>query len=239
MLILGLNCIATVGFSLESANVVGYADSVARSGFKALGAQFVGVSAATIDLTDLKVTGYDAEEGTEGDVYVQGLDATGKGTGSYFYYDVPGELTGWLNGDDELVEAGTVMLSPGDGFWVSAPNNSFGIQSAGTVPTSDISVVLRSGFKLAVNSTPVVADLSDIVVTGYDAEEGTEGDVYVQGLDATGNGTGSYFYYDVPGEITGWLDGNDEEVEVGQVYVNPGDVPSSAAYSLVFPGVTL
>ena len=223
--------------------MVGYADSVARSGFKALGAQFVGVSAATIDLTDLKVTGYDAEEGTEGDVYVQGLDATGKGTGSYFYYDVPGELTGWLNGDDELVEAGTVMLSPGDGFWVSAPNNSFGIQSAGTVPISDISVVLRSGFKLAVNSTPVVADLTDIVVTGYDAEEGTEGDVYVQGLDATGNGTGSYFYYDVPGEITGWLDGNDEEVEVGQVYVNPGEglwvAAPSAAYSLVFPGVTL
>ena len=203
----------------------------------------MGVSAATIDLTDLKVTGYDTEEGTEGDVYVQGLDATGKGTGSYFYYDVPGELTGWLDGNDEIVEPGTIKLAPGDGFWVSAPNDNYGIQSAGMVPTSDIGVVLRSGFKLVVNSTPVATDLTDIVVTGYDAEEGTEGDVYVQGLDATGNGTGSYFYYDVPGEITGWLDGNDEEVEAGSVYVNAGEglwvAAPSADYSLVFPGVTL
>ena len=234
---------ATVGFGLESANVVGYGQTNTRAGFKAIGSQFVAVSGTTIDLTDIKVTGYNPEDGTEADVDIQGLDATGRGTGSYFYYDVPGELTGWLDADDNLIEPGTVKFGVGDGLWVSAPNTEFGLQTAGQVATSDMAIVLRSGFKLVANNTPLAVDLTDIVVTGYNPEEGTEADVDVQGLDATGMGTGSYFYYDVPGELTGWLDADDNEVEPGTVMIGAGEAlwvsAPSTAFSLVFPGVTL
>lgn len=226
-----------------SSDVVGYASSDARSGFKALGAQFVAVSAAGIDLTEIKVTGYNPEDGTEGDVTVQGLDASGMGTGTYFYYDVPGELTGWLDSNDELVEAGSVVLAPGEGLWVSAPSTAFGLQTAGKVPTSGISVTLRSGFKLASNNTPIAVDLNDIGVSGYNLEDGTEGDVTVQGLDASGMGTGTYFYYDVPGELTGWLDSSDELVEDGDVMIGAGEAlwvsAPNTSFSLVIPGVTL
>ena len=226
-----------------SSDVVGYAQSEARSGFKALGAQFVAVSATGIDLTEIKVTGYDPEDGTEGDVTVQGLNAYGQGTGTYFYYDVPGELTGWLDSNDEPVEAGTVILAPGEGLWVSAPSTAFGLQTAGKVPTSGIAVTLRSGFKLVSNNTPVAVDLNDIEVSGYDPEDGTEGDVTVQGLNAYGQGTGTYFYYDVPEELTGWLDSNDELVEDGNVSIGAGEAlwvsAPNTSLSLVIPGVTL
>lgn len=223
--------------------VVGYTTTDARSGCKAMGAAFVAVAGKTIDLTSIKVVGYDPEEGTEGAVYVQGLDASGRGTGSYFYYDVPGELTGWLDSADEIVEPGQVVLAPGEGLWVSAPSADYALQSSGQVPTSNIEVALRAGSKLVANSTPVGADLTSFDVVGYDAEEGTEGAVYVQGLDASGRGTGSYFYYDVPGELTGWLDSTDEEIEKGDVVVGAGEAlwvtAPTAGYSLVLPGVII
>lgn len=229
--------------AIESANIVGYATGGLRAGNKAVGAQFAAISGTTIDLTDIKVTGYDPEAGTAADVYVQGLDASGYGTGSYYYYDVPGELTGWLDSADTLVEPGTVVLAAGEGLWVSAPNTSFGLQTGGQVPMTGIAVALRQGNKLVANSTPVAVDLTAIAVTGYDPEVGTAADVYVQGLDASGYGTGSYYYYDVPGELTGWLDSADEIVEASTVMIGAGEAlwvsAPSTSYSLVLPGVTL
>ena len=222
---------------------MGYASGELRYGNKAVGAQFAAIGNETIDLTDIKVVGYDTEQGTEADVKVQILDAYGKAGDTYSYYDVPGELTGWLNGDDEEVEVGEVTLAAGEGLWVNAPNSSFSLQTAGQVPTTGISVTLRFGNKIVVNSTPVAVDLTNIDVAGYDTEQGTEADVKVQILDAYGKAGDTYGYYDVPGELTGWLNGDDEEVEVGDVVVNPGEglwvnAPSTA-FSLILPGVTL
>lgn len=119
---------ATLGYSeITSQNVVGYQNVAARSGFKAMGPSFVAVAGEAIDLTKIDVTGYDPEEGTEGEVYVQGLDALGRGTGSYYYYDVPGELVGWLDGSDNEVEEGQVMIPAGDALWVSAPSSAYSI----------------------------------------------------------------------------------------------------------------
>ena len=234
---------ATVGLAVESANVVGYASGTLRQGNKAVGTQFVAVSGDVIDLTDIKVIGYDPESGTEGDVNVQILDAHGKAGMSYFYYDVPGDFTAWLDGNDEEVSAGTLTLAAGEGLWVSAPDATYSLQTAGQVPTTGIAVALRQGNKVVVNSTPVDVDLTEIDVTGYDTESGTEGDVNVQILDAHGKAGMSYFYYDVPGDFTAWLDGNDEEVSAGTLVIGPGEgmwvSAPSTAFSLVLPGVTL
>ena len=101
------------------------------------------------------------------------LDAYGKSDMTYFYYDVPGDFTAWLDGNDDEVEVGDVTLAAGEGLWVKAPDASYSLQTAGQVPTTGISVTLRNGFKLVVNSTPVAVDLTDIDVSGHNAEDGT------------------------------------------------------------------
>jgi hypothetical protein len=229
--------------AVESANIVGYASGATTSGNKIMGSQFSAVSADGIDLNSVIVVGYDAEEGTEAEVTVQCLDNLGKGGATYFFYDVPGELYGWLDGTDEPVEDGNVVLAKGEGLWVSAPNASFALQTAGSVQTEKYGVLLRSGNKMVVNSTPVAVDLNTIDVAGYDQEEGTEAEVTVQTLDGFGKGGVTYFFYDVPGELYGWLDGTDEPVEDGAMMIQPGEglwvsSPSDAFLSEI-PGVSL
>lgn len=199
------------------------------------------VSGTTIDLTALTVTGY--EEICEGDVNVQILDSLGRGGEIYSWYDVPeANLYGWLDGSDEPVEAGAVTLAPGEGLWVNAPGEDYGLQSAGQVPTSDIAVVLRQDFKLVVNPAPVTVDLTAISVTGY--EEICEGEVNVQILDSLGRGGEIYSWYDVPeADLYGWLDGSDEPLEEEVVTLAAGEglwvnAPSSD-YSIKFPGVAI
>ena len=160
---------------------------------------------------------------------------------TYAYYNVPGELTGWLDSFDEPIEEGVVMIEPGEGLWTSAPNSSWGIQTSGEVMTSGIQVTLREGFKMVVNTTPVAVDITKIDVDGYD--EATEADVKMQVLDNFGRGGMTYAYYDVPGELTGWLDSFDEPVEEGVVMIQPGEgmwtSAPSATYSVTLPGVEL
>ena len=203
------------------------------------GACFIPVQGSTFDLTDLKVTGY--EESTEADIQIQTLDEYGRTDKTYFYYDVPGELTGWLDEDDNEVAVGDVTFQAGEGLWTYSKDAGFGLQSAGQVPTSSVSVTLQEyGLSIA-NPTPVNVDLTATYIGGY--EESTEADVQVQTLDEYGRTVDTFFYYDVPGELTGWLDADDNEVEVGDVVIKPGEglwtYSKADGFTFVFPGVTL
>jgi len=225
---------------ITSQNVVGYATTGAIKGFKIMGAQFAGVGTEkAIDLTDVKVTGYTAP--TQAQVYMQVLDSVGRGGMTYYYYDVPGEFTGWADSFDNPVEPGQVMIQPGSGYWTNAPGTDWAIQTAGEVPTSDIAVGLIKGFRMIVNSTPVPMDVAKIGVTGYTAP--TQAQVYMQVLDSVGRGGMTYYYYDVPGEFTGWADSFDNPVEPGQVMLQPGEgywtnAPGTE-WTLVLPGAEL
>lgn len=237
---------ATLGYSeITSQNVVGYQENNARAGLKAMGASFAAVAGKTIDLTDLVVTGYDKEEGCEEDVKVQILNSLGMGGVTYAWYDLndDGEIYyGWF-ADDEVAK-GDVVLSPGDALWVSAPNESYKILSSGQVPTEDVVVTLRSGNKLVANPTPISVDLTEIVVAGYDPEEGCEEDVKAQILNNVGMGGVTYAWYDLDddGEVYyGWF--ADDEVAEGDVVIGPGEglwvSAPSTAYTLKFPGVVI
>ena len=224
-------------------SIVGYAQNTLLRGNKIIGAQFSPIGANAYDLTKIQVTGYNSENGTEADVQVQKLDEFGRGGMIYSYYDVPDELTGWLDGNDEPVEAGSVTLSPGEGFWVSATSTAFGLQTAGNVLRTDIEVVLRRGNTIVVNTTPVPIDLRDVLVDGYSILDGTEADVQVQKLDSLGRGGMIYSYYDVPDELTGWLDGTDSPIEKGAVMIGPGEgvwvSAPSEDFSVVLPAPEL
>ena len=219
--------------------VVGYASAELQESGITAGACFVPVTGSTFDLTDLKVTGY--VESTEADLQIQTLDEYGRTVDTFFYYDVPGELTGWLDINDEEVEPGTVTFQAGEGLWTYCTIDGLGLQSAGMVPTSGVTVNLQeSGLSIA-NPTPVDVDLTNTYVGGYD--ESTEADVQVQTLDEYGRTVATYFYYDVPDELTGWLDINDEEVALGDVVIKPGQglwtYCTADGYTFVFPGVDL
>ncbi len=189
----------------------------------------------------MKVVGYD--EVAEGECFVQILDSLGRGTASYYWYDLPDDgLYGWLDGADEPVTQGQITFAPGEAYWVKAPSASYSIQSAGQVPNADIEVILRNGFKMIANPSPVNVDLNEITVTGYD--EVAEGECFVQILDSLGRGTASYYWYDLPDDgLYGWLDGADEPVEAGALSFTPGEgvwvKAPNTNYNLVFPGVNL
>ena len=216
-------------------NVVGYSTTGLKNGFTAAGGQFVAVSGDGLNIQDIKVVGYEGE--TAGDVDIQILDRLGRMSEQYFWVDLPDdEIYGWLDGDDELVD---VTFAPGEGLWVNAPNSDYKIQTSGQVPTKDITVALRDGFKMVVNQVPVSINIQNLSITGYVGE--TAGDVDIQFLDRLGRMTDQYFWVDLPDDdIYGWLDGDDEMAEIE---INPGaglwiNAPS-AEFSIVIPGVTL
>ena len=241
---------------MESANTVGYSSAAQRNnGFSASGASFAAIT-GTMDLQDLSVSGYDHADGFEGDLNVQFLGPTGKGTAKYFWIDIPADpedpdseaFYGWYDGNDELAE--NVAIAPGTGLWTKSDSSTYGLQSAGQVITTDTGITLRNnGFLLVANPTPVDVDIQDIYVGGYNHADGFEGDVNVQFLGPTGKGIAKYFWIDIPADpedpdseaFYGWYDGNDELAE--NVSVPAGAAvwtkSDSSAYSLVFPGVTL
>ena len=251
--------------AIESQNVVGY-DSVAlRSGAKPAGAAFVPVSGTTIDLQDLKVSGYNAEDGyADGDIYVQTLTPGGATIKSYTWIDLAADpddpdsvaMYGWY--DDDTGELGELSIAPGEGLYAFGPNASFGIQSAGQVSTSDVAVTLRSGAKCIANPTPITLPLNGsdmnswtgLYVSGYNAEDGyADGDIYVQTLTPGGATIKSYTWIDLAADpddpdsvaMYGWYD--DDTGELGELNIGPGEglyaFGPSTSFSIVFPGVTL
>ena len=230
---------------------MGYSNGDLREGFKAAGAQFVPVSGTTIDLTDITVTGYDTEEGTAEQVSVQTLDKNGSMVDKYLWIDVTdGDdvYYGWIDASSgDIVQPSEVKLNVGDGLWVDAPSADFKLQSAGQVMTAAATVTLREGFKMVGNPTPVAVDLTKFIVTGYDAEEGTEEEVSVQTLDTNGSMVDKYLWIDVTdGDDVyyGWIDASSGDlVEEGNVDVGAGEAlwvdSPDATFKLVLPGVTL
>lgn len=223
---------------------MGYASADTQENGLTVGAQFVPVSGSTCDLTDLRVTGYDAESGTEADVQLQTLDEYGRTVKNYAFYDVPGKFTGWFGDDEIQAEVGDVVIQSGEGLWSMSSGDGFGIQSAGMVPTSDIAVILQENGLSIVNPTPVSILLSQCSVGGYEAEVGTEADVQVQTLDEYGRTVKNYAFYDVPGKFTGWFDdGEVEAIDENDVTILPGQglwtMSTADGFTFIFPGVNL
>ncbi len=120
--------------ALESANVVGYDSVSLRSGAKPAGAAFVPVSGATIDLQDIKVSGYNAADGyADGDISVQTLTPGGATIKNFTWIDLAADpddpdsvaYYGWY--DDDTGELGELDLAPGDGLYAFGPNTTFSV----------------------------------------------------------------------------------------------------------------
>ena len=175
----------------------------------------VGATDGSATLADIKITGYDPydeeedEGGTSGDFYIQFLNASGKMTAMYEWFD-DDVKTGWVSGGS-LVDASTVKLPAAGAIWTKGAGLS--MTSSGAVPDADIvKNFASSGFEAVGNTTPVDITLADLAVTGYDPydeeedEGGTSGDFYIQFLNASGKMTAMYEWFDDDVK-TGWVSG--------------------------------
>ena len=122
--------------AVESANVVGYqTQGTASSGFAMKAASFetVGAADGSATLADIKITGYDAydeetdEGGTSGQFVIQFLNASGKTSARYEWFD-DDVKTGWVSGGS-VVDPTTVTIPAGTGVWVKGAGLTLTIPS--------------------------------------------------------------------------------------------------------------
>ena len=242
---------ATVGFGLESANVVGYAqtDLLSNGLAKGAGVTFVNVDNTDLTLKDLTITGY-GDYYIDAGIYAKKLNGYGVGGTAYYWFDIDdpevGTLYGWYN-DEGGEDYNSEELPAGEGIWIYSPSQEFKVQSAGQVPVAPVSVALRSNglAKMVANPMPTTLTLGDVTVTGY-GDYYIDAGIYAKKLNGYGVGGTAYYWFDIDdpevGTLYGWY--NDEGgVEYNAVEVAPGEglwiYSPSSAYSVVFPAPAL
>ena len=246
----GALCSAVYG-SIESANIVGYAPAELQAAGLTAGACFIPVTGKTFDLSTLSVVGYDKEDGCDGAVQLQTLNEFGQTVRTFLWKDFEFEgitFYGWYDADtDDELEAGEVEFQAGEGLWTYCDDDGLSLQSAGQVPTADISVMLQAAGLSVANPTPLTVDLIDCVVTGYDKEDGCDGGVQLQTLNEFGQTVRTFLWKDFEFEgITffGWYDADtDDELEAEEVEVGPGQglwtYSDDDGFNFVWPKVAL
>lgn len=227
--------------------VVGYDTTALRGGAQAkgVGASFLPVSESGLTLGDIKIVGYNPEEGyADFQINAKQLDGYGRGGIAYSWCDFEedGETyVGWY--DDDMNCYNDLELVAGEGLWIYSPSTDFKVQSAGQVPASDIAVALRGGAqaKMVVNPMPTTLTLGEITISGYDPEEGyADFQINAKQLDGYGRGGIAYSWCDFEedGETYfGWFD--DDMNDYGNVEVPAGEglwiYSPSTSFSVVFP----
>jgi hypothetical protein len=213
---------------LASANIVGYQNlDSATSGFSMISPTFLSVNSTdgSCTLADLKVTGYsapvfDEEEeewtgGCAGRFYLQFLDAYGQTSATYRWYDNGEKAAGWYTATGAAIAGGasSVTIKAGQAVWCQG--FGYKLVTSGSVNLSEISKKTETtGFTPIGNGFPVDVTLADLTVTGYsapvfDEEEeewtgGCAGRFYLQFLDAYGQTSATYRWYDNGEKAAGW-----------------------------------
>ena len=230
-----------------SSDVVGYSGAALRGGNQAagVGGAFVNVDGSGLTLGDLTAVGYDTTEGyADFEIQAKQLNGFGVGGTTYYWADFEEDgvtYKGWF--DEDMNDYNDLALVPGEGLWVYSPNASFKLQSAGAVSKDSIAVTLRGGnqAKMVSNPMPATMTLGDIVVAGYDTDEGyADFEVQAKKLNGFGVGGTTYYWADFEEDgvsYYGWYDEdmndyNDVDVAAGEglwIY------SPSTDFSVVFP----
>ena len=189
---------ATVGLSIESANVVGYQNENMGSKRSIFLNTFTSVDGSTMTLGDISANSFDDSEGEAYDVFdwtgfvpfsdfIQTMNTSGKFTGKFTYVPdgyVNENTAGWYAYADTscVTPASNTTLSfthgfvlvTGDGNGGLAPSLTF----AGQVKADDTVVPVASSSMLSGNCSPVNITLGNITANSFDDSEGEEYDVF-------------------------------------------------------------
>ena len=219
---------------------VGYAQSGIQNGGTVVAPQFINIGASdAIPLESIVPTGDDLSD----NVYIQMLDAAGRTVVEYGWVDWAGDSgdqEAWIDTDTFEIATG-VTFAPGQGLWVMGSSSSQGVQAAGKVGTSDVSVTLCNGGITTGNPFPVTVSLQDIIPEGDNLSD----NVYIQTLDAAGRTVVEYGWVDWAGDSgdqEAWIDTDTFEI-ASDVSFLPGQglwvMGSSATQSIRFPAPEL
>lgn len=201
-----------------SSRVVGYSNNDVIKGSQGAGITFVAVSGSTT-MADLKITGYDPEEGyADNGITAVKLDTYGRNAGDTMcwidYQDEEISAYGWYSDDGEK-DYNKVALAPGEGLWFKSPSPDFKILSSGQVLPETLPVMLIAGSQLCANPTPVTLNMGNIWMTGYDPKEGyADNGITAVKLDTYGRNAG---------DTMCWIDYQDEEISAYGWYSDDGE----------------
>ena len=224
---------ASVGFSIESANIVGYAtDTIAQNKFVIKAIQFEDVKSGKVDVNSV-FTGFTGVDFDEDSVFMTTapriLVQSAGGYDTYYYlndaYVEADESTkeGWADGFGNYID---LALTPGTAVWVMIPGGDAATTMAGAVASESLPVTVPAGrFTLVGNAFPVAVTLNGPQMTcdgikGVDFDEDsafmtTAPKILVQ----SAGGYDTYYYlndaYVEADESTkeGWADGFGNYVE--------------------------
>lgn len=175
-------------------------------------AQFAAIGGGNIDLSSLTASGTDASD----NVVLSTVDEYGAPVDNYSWNDwaIDGKAC-WV--DEAYSEITGVTLPAGLTFWTSGSMTDQVIQSAGEVPSKDVSIALREGYTLVGNPFPVAVALQDVVVGGEEASD----NVTMSTIDEYGAPIMTYSWNDwaIEGKAC-WVDEGYAEIE--GVSIAPG-----------------
>ena len=218
---------ATVGFSLESANVVGYNNTAARANLNWYAPCFRSIGVNTTDINDIQLNDDGAGLVGWGDS-MQIVGPLGSASEMYAYWDKAmnpaGEDAGNFWGDVEGVPV-TVSFDEGDGLAIDNMNAlTFNIVGAGDVSTNDVVFAARANLNWSGNPFPTSININSIQLDDNGAGLVGWGDS-MQIVGPLGSASEMYAYWDKAmnpaGEDAGNFWGDVEGVPVN-VSLAPG-----------------
>ena len=267
--------------AIDGSNIVGYgnANFTYSTGAKLITPFFLSTDQTSkIRLSDIKVTGYEENEESCGEVWIDELDEVGRtkqvddGEGGkinvrYVWWDKPTgpvwdppKAAGWYDindtplkdGESPLGNANEILITAGDSFYAYGTGDwQAKFQVAGAVNANKLVMEFpySTGAKALGNAFPTARHLSDFYVTGYEENEESCGEVWIDELDEVGrtkqvdDGEGGkinvrYVWWDKPTgpvwdppKAAGWYDANENPLKDGEsplgnaneIVVQPGD----------------
>ena len=221
------NFLATVGLSIESANVVGYQNKDVRKNLSQQVCTFdqIGIADGALNVQNLiPVDGEGASVG-DGDVTIQFINDRGKLINQYTYYLAkelgPAQTTpGWYDEDEEEAD---YSFASGEAFQVYAASAVHFVYS-GEVNMAETDVPFRKNLSFQANVRPTTVDIQSITPVngnGDEAEAIGDGDITIQIFTDRGKISMQYTYYLAkelgPMQTTpGWYD-EDESLSLARV----------------------
>lgn len=190
---------ATVGFGLESANVVGYQANAVPNGYSMITPCFVNVDGTDYNIDNFLLNGV---EDTMATVQVVNEDGSWGANGVWFNAYEPDNLpAGWFTDTSGLTPA-NITLKPGQAVFFNTKATGASAQSAGQVPDI-ITMDIPNGYSMIGNASAVPVAIDDIKLIGV---EDTMATVQVVNPDGSWGANGVWFNEYEPDNLpSGWF----------------------------------
>jgi len=211
--------LATVGFSIESSNVVGYQNKDVRRGLSQQACTFdqIGVEGGALDIQRLIPVDENGDYIGDGDINIQFITYVGRFEKSYAYYGADelndGLPAGWYDEDTE--ELADYTFASGEAFQVSGGSVAKFVYS-GEVNMAETDIPFRRGLSFQANVRPSNTDIQSIIPVDANGDYIGDGDINIQFYTYVGRFDKSYAYYGDDelndGLVAGWYDEDNEEL---------------------------